>query len=93
MTHTGIITDLILNPDPMSAEAEKFRNHISKQDTYSEHSAELDKTTYLVKQGQKLDEPFPMTDLIKISDNEPINPGFWRSAPAYVFHRDRDFDQ
>jgi len=93
VTHTGIITDLILNPDPTSAEAKKFRNHISEQDTYSEHNDELDKTTYIVEQGRKLDEPFPMTELIKLSDNEPVSPGFWRGAPAYVFHRDEDFEQ
>lgn len=92
MTHTEIITDIILNPDPTSAEAEKFRSHISERDTYSEHNAELDKTTYLVEHGQKLDEPFPMTDLIKVSDNEPVSPDFWWGAPAYVFHRDDDFE-
>ena len=93
VTHTGIITDLILDPDPASAEAEKFRKQISDQDTYSEYNDELDATTYLVEHGQKLDEPFPMTDLIKVSDNEPVSPGFWRGAPAYVFQRDGDFEQ
>lgn len=93
VTHTGIITDIILNPDPTSAEAKKFRKHISEQDTYSDNRAELDETTYLVEQGEKLDEPFRMTDLIKVSDNEPVSPGFWRSAPTYVFQRDGDFDQ
>lgn len=93
VTHTGIITDILLDPDPSSTEAEKFRDQISDQDTYGEHRAELDKTTYIVERGQKLDEPFPMTDLIKVSDSEPVSPGFWRGAPAYVFQRDGDFEQ
>jgi len=91
VTHTGIITEIILNPNKNSKKAEKFREHISEGDTYSEHREELDTTTYIVEQGQKLDEPFEMTDLIKVSDKEPVSPGFWRSAPTYVFHRDQDF--
>jgi len=90
VTHIGIITQLIIDPDPDSTEAEAFRKHISKNDTYSEHNAELDETTYIVEQGQQLADPFPMTDLLKVSNNEPIDDGFWRS-PAYVFQRDGDF--
>lgn len=89
VTHTGIITDLITDPDPDSEKAKKFRQHISESDTYSDHNDELDKTTYIVKQGQKLEDPFPMTDLRKVKNNEPIDEGFWRS-PAYVFQRNDD---
>ena len=90
VTHTGIITNIILDPDPESQEAEEFRKHISENDTYSEHNDELDATTYIVEHGKKLDEPFSMTELRKVSDNAPIDENFWRS-PAYVFHRDGDF--
>lgn len=93
VTHTGIITDIILNPDPTSEKVEKFRKHITEHDTYSEHNSELDTTTYIVEDGKKLDEPFPMTDLIKVSNNEPVKAGFWWGAPTYVFQRDGDFEQ
>lgn len=91
VTHIGIITDIIINPNPDSASAKKFREHISKADTYSEYNDELDTTTYIVKHGKKLDEPFSMTQLKKVSDSEPVDENFWRS-PAYVFQRDGDFD-
>ncbi|MDL0140301.1 hypothetical protein PNP85_12390 [Halobacterium salinarum] len=90
VTHTGIITNLITEPDSDSTEAEDFRKHISQNDTYSDHNDELDKTTYIVRQGMELDDPFPMTELRKVSDSEPIDAGFWRS-PAYVFQREGDF--
>jgi len=91
VTHVGVITDIIINPDPDSATAKKFREHISKADTYSEYNDELDTTTYIVKHGKKLNEPFSMTQLKKVSDNEPVDENFWRS-PAYVFQRDGDFN-
>jgi len=91
VTHIGVITDIIINPDPDSTAAKKFREHISQADTYSEYNDELDTTTYIVKHGKKLDEPFSMTQLKKVSDNEPVDENFWRS-PAYVFQRDGDFD-
>ncbi|MFC6721588.1 hypothetical protein [Halobacteriaceae bacterium SHR40] len=90
VTHTGVITELIINPDPDSKEAEEFRKHISEDDTYSQYNDELDTTTYIVEQGKKLENPFLMTELRKVSDREPIDENFWRS-PAYVFQRDGDF--
>ncbi|AFZ73807.1 hypothetical protein [Natronobacterium gregoryi] len=91
VTHAGIITDIVIEPDSESDDIEKFQKHISENDTYSEYNEELDTTTYIVEHGHKLDDPFPMTDLKKLSDNEPVSAGFWRGAPAYVFQRERDF--
>ncbi|WP_080509325.1 hypothetical protein [Candidatus Halobonum tyrrellensis] len=92
VTHVGIITKLLLDPDPDSREAKEFQKYISQEDTYSDYDGndELDTTTYIVEQGKELDEPFPMTELRKVGNNEPIDPGFWRS-PAYVFQRETDF--
>lgn len=90
VTHAGIITMLIIDPDPESAEAEAFRRHISENDTYGEYNDELDETTYIVEGGRELESPFPMTELRKVRNDEPIDEGFWRS-PAYVFQRERDF--
>jgi hypothetical protein len=90
VTHTGIITDLILDPDPESQKAEKFRSQISEDDDYADYNEELDTTTYIVEHGRRLDEPFQMTELRKVSDEESIDEGFWRS-PAYVFTREGDF--
>jgi hypothetical protein len=90
VTHTGIITDLILDPDPESQKAEKFRSQISEDDDYADYNEELDTTTYIVEHGRKLDEPFQMTALRKVSDDEAIDEGFWRS-PAYVYTREGDF--
>ncbi|KTG18773.1 hypothetical protein AUR66_18170 [Haloferax profundi] len=90
VTHAGIITNLILDPDSESREAEKFRAHISEDDDYGDHNEELDTTTYIVEHGRELEEPFEMTQLQKVSDNEPIDEDFWRS-PAYVFYREGDF--
>lgn len=91
VTHAGIITDIVIDPDPESDDVEKFQKHISDDDTYQEYNDELDTTTYIVKHGRQLDDPFPMTELKKVSDNEPVSPGFWRGAPAYVFQREQDF--
>lgn len=91
VTHTGIITDLIINPDPESDDVERFRDNISKEDTYAEHNEALDTTTYIVEHGRKLEKPFPMTELRKVSDNERVDEEFWRS-PAYVFQREGDFE-
>ena len=91
VTHAGLITAIILDPDPESDVAEKFRKHISESDTYHEQNEDLDTTTYIVEQGRELDDPFPMTDLIKLSNDEPVSPNFWRGAPTYVFHREQDF--
>lgn len=91
VTHAGLITAIILDPDPESKEAEKFRKHISESDTYHEHNEELDTTTYIVEHGHELDDPFPMMELVKLSDGEPVSPDFWRGAPTYVFHREQDF--
>lgn len=90
VTHTGLITALAIDPDPDSDEADAFRKQISADDTYGEYNDELDETTYIVEHGRELEDTFPMTELRKVSNNEPIDEGFWRS-PAYVFHRDGDF--
>lgn len=90
VTHTGVITDLIVNPDSDPDDAEKFRQPISEDDDYGDYNDELDDTTYIVKHGKKLENPVPMTELNKVSNNEPIDEGFWRS-PAYLFQREGDF--
>ncbi|WP_276248411.1 hypothetical protein [Haladaptatus sp. YSMS36] len=90
VTHTGVITRIILNPNPESEEAKEFLKHITESDTYSDNFDELDKTTYIVEQGTKLAEPFPQTELIKVRNNEPIDEGYSRQ-PSFVFQRKGDF--
>jgi len=46
--------------------------------------------TYLVEHGRKPEEPFTMTQLRKVNNNEPVDEDFWRS-PAYVFYREGEF--
>jgi hypothetical protein len=90
VTHKGYIFHIVLNPDENTEEAEELARHISEDDTYSDHSDKLDTTTYIVTEGERLDEPFPQTELKKISGDGNIEGGYSRQ-PAYVHQRPDDF--
>lgn len=90
ITHKGYISRIILNPDKNTDEAKEFIDHISEDDTYSEYHDLLDATTYIVTDGKRLDEPFPQTELEKLSGDGTIEEGYSRQ-PAYVLQRPDDF--
>lgn len=90
VTHKGCISHIVLNPEENSSEVEKFIQHISDSDTYGDHSPELDTTTFIVTDGEELDEPFSQTELEKLSGDGPIAEGYSRQ-PAYVIQRPGDF--
>ena len=90
ITHKGYISRIILYPDKYTTEAEEFIQHISQDDTYSEYHDLLDTTTFIVTDGEQLDEPFPQTELKKLSGDGNINEGYSRQ-PAYVIQRPGDF--
>lgn len=90
VTHAGYITNIELDLDPDSSRAEKFREHISDADTWSEFHDEIAKTVYIVEDAVELDDPFTMTELRKVRDYEPIAEDFGYS-PAYVYLREGDF--
>lgn len=92
VTHKGYISSIVLNPDENMEEAEEFIQHITDDDTYSEHSDKLDTTTFIITDGVQLDEPFPQTELRKLSGEGKIEEGYSRQ-PAYVHQRPGDFPE
>ena len=92
ITHTGYISELLLDPKENDDRAEAFLDRITDDDTYGDFNDMLDTTTYLVTGGTRLDEPFPQTALRKLSDGEPVDENFSRH-PAYVIQRPEDFPE
>lgn len=90
VTHKGYISRIILDPDENTTAAEEFVQNITDSDTYSEYYDQLDTTTFIVTDGEELDEPFPQSELRKLSDCSPIDMNYSRQ-PAYVVQRDGDF--
>lgn len=90
ITHKGYISNIVLNPDENRADAEELLKHITEDDTYGEYHDKLDTTTFVVTDGERLDEPFPQTELRKLSGEGTIEEGFSRQ-PAYVIQRPGDF--
>ena len=90
ITHKGYISNIVLNPDENKAEAEELLKHITEDDRYGEYNDKLDTTTYVVTDGERLNEPFPQTELQKLSGEGTIDEGFSRQ-PAYVIQRPGDF--
>lgn len=85
-----ILTDIASNLDPDDPRADKFRKHISEEDTYGEYHDEIDTTVYIVENVVRLSDPFPMTELRKVENGEPIKENFqW--PLSYVFQRNGDF--
>lgn len=90
VTHKGLISNIVINPDENSVEAEKLVQHITDDDTYGEYHDVLDTTTFIVTDGERLKEPFPQTELQKLSGEGTIDDGYTRQ-PAYVIQRPDDF--
>ena len=90
VTHKGYISRIILDPKENTAAAEEFVEHISDTDTYSEHSDRLDTTTFIVTGGERLADPFPQSELRKLSGDGRVAENFSRQ-PAYVVQRPGDF--
>lgn len=90
VTHTGYITELALNPDEKTDSVASLVEHISDTDDYADYFELLDTTTFLVTGGRALAEPFPQSELRKLSDGTPIAENYSRQ-PAYVYQRDGDF--
>ena len=90
VTHTGYISDIVLNPDENVEKAREFIEHITEDDTYEEFNDRLDTTTFLVTDGKRLENPFPQSALGKLSDGSPISENYSRQ-PAHVVQRPGDF--
>ena len=90
VTHKGYISNIVLEPEKNTDEAEDLLQHITDEDTYSEYFEKLDTTTFVVTDGEALDDPFPQTELEKLSGDGTIEEGYSRQ-PAYVIQRPDDF--
>lgn len=90
VTHKGYISKIVIDPDENSAEAEELVQHITDDDTYGEYHDVLDTTTFVVTDGERFNEPFPQTELRKLSGDGTIDEGYSRQ-PAYVIQRQGDF--
>jgi len=90
VAYKGYITDVIVEPDPTSEKAEKFLDHVTEDDTFAESNDPLGKMAYIVRGGERIEEPFPQTELVKVTNDENIVEGY-RYQPAHVYQRDGDF--
>lgn len=92
VTHKGYITDILIHPDENTAAAKRFIDNITDSDTYDEFHEQLDTTTYIVSDGERLSEPFSQTELELLSGNGYVSENFSRQ-PAYVIQREGDFPE
>lgn len=90
VTHRGYISSIVLDPSENTDKADEFLQHITDADTYSEYYDELGTTTFIVTDGQRLADPFPQSELEKLSGNGSISENYSRQ-PAYVVQRSGDF--
>lgn len=86
VTHTGVIEHVVVDVEDNPDKVEKLREFVADRDTWDEHIDDT-KTLYLLRNCQKLDEPFPYTNLRKIKNGEPL-PESYSRQPAYVYKVD-----
>jgi len=92
ITHKGYIDRLVLDPDEDTEGIEEFIEHITDDDTYSDYHDRLDETTFIVRGGEEIDEPFSQSELRKLSTGDPIDEDY-SYQPAYVVSRPGDFPE
>ena len=90
VTHKGYISEISVNPVDGEDVAERLRERISPEDTYDQYNEELDTTTFLATNGERLSEPFHQSELKKLSGNGTVAENYSRQ-PAYVITRPTDF--
>ena len=90
ITHKGYIVEMVIRPEDESDVPQSIKKHITDDDTYSDFNDKYDTTTYLVTDGERLDEPFPQSDLLRIEGDEYVDENY-SYQPAYVRQRDGDF--
>lgn len=90
VAYKGYVTKMVLNPTENTADAEEFVRHVSETDTYSDHNDEMDETTYVVAEGERLEEPFPQSRLRLLFGDGTVAENYSRQ-PAYVVQRPGDF--
>lgn len=90
VTHKGYISQIVLDPDENTVEAKDLVTHIADADDYADYNELLDTTTFVVTGGEQLDDPFPQSELQKLSGTGTIEENYSRQ-PAYVIQRPGDF--
>lgn len=90
VAYKGYVTRMVLNPTENAEEAEEFVQHISEGDTYGEYNDEMDRTTYIVADGERLEEPFSQSELRLLLGEGTVDENYSRQ-PAYVIQRPGDF--
>ncbi|SNZ12107.1 hypothetical protein SAMN06269185_1499 [Natronoarchaeum philippinense] len=90
ITHKGYIDQIVIRPDDESDVPQSIRDHITVDDTYSDYHDKYDTTTFLVTNGERLDESFPQSDLERLEGDEYVDEDF-SYQPAYVRQRSGDF--
>jgi hypothetical protein len=90
VTHKGYIDQIVIRPNDESDVPQLIKDSISEDDTYSDYHDKYDITTYLAVDGQRLDEPFPQSDLERLEGGEYVDDDF-SYQPAYVRQRNGDF--
>lgn len=76
--YTAVLEDLLLKPTKESEGVEKYlETQLDIHRHYDEGLWEGDvKTLYQVSQVTQLDEPFPFTELQKVSNGDPLDPDY-----------------
>ena len=87
ITHVAQLKAIVVDPHKKMPLVENLLKTAIKDDLRKELNGVG--TVYQVQQVQRI-KPTPMTELIKLSNNEPIDPGFIRS---YCLVRPRTFEK
>jgi len=95
--HVAFMADLVavhLNPYSMDPDTERFLRFslpsTVKEGLWESYQSSV-RSLYMVKRCRKLDSTFPMTELIKVSNDEPIAPNYGYSY-SVVYERGHEPD-
>lgn len=89
VTYAAELLAVLVNPGVMDPETERFLAFslpsTIEEGLWEEYESSV-KTLYMVKRCRELDPPFPMTQLVKLSNDEPISPNYGYSY-SIVYQR------
>ena len=91
---TAELVAIRLNPQALDPDTEKFLGfslHSTIEEGLWESYESSVNTLYMVRRCRRLDPPFPMTELVKVSNDEPIAPNYGYSY-SVVYQRGAEPD-
>jgi hypothetical protein len=88
------LVSVYVNPEPQGPETERMLNFslpsTADEGLWEAYDSPV-RTLYMIKRCRELSQPFPMTNLVKLSNDEPIAPNFGYSY-SIVYQRGSEPD-